>query len=161
MTGRSPFQSAAGCSFSNRSEAGFTLVEVMVCTLILVVGLVAIAGLLAVTTHMHIGAREAARSTRLAQDKIDELMKLDFDNDDCVGCPDAKVAVGGSVDSNEADHFEVSPDGQDGITIRWAVTTYPDVTPIADLRRLTVYVQNLRAQTYGREVEMSTVIRNW
>lgn len=127
----------------------------MICTLILTVGMIAIAGLLAVTTHMHIGAREAARSTRLAQDKIDELMKLDFDGDD------DRIDVGGSVDSNEADHFEVSPDGQDGITIRWAVTTYPDVTPIADLRRLTVYVQNLRAQTYGREVEMSTVIRNW
>ena len=34
----------------------------MICTLILTVGMIAIAGLLAVTTHMHIGAREAARS---------------------------------------------------------------------------------------------------
>ena len=124
----------------------------MICTLILTVGMIAIAGLLAVTTHMHIGAREAARSTRLAQDKIDELMKLDFDTDDA-------IAVGGSVDSNEADHFEVSPDGQQGVTIRWAVEAHPD--GIANLRVLTVYVENLRSRTYGREIELSTIIRNW
>ena len=125
----------------------------MICTLILTVGMIAIAGLLAVTTQMHIGAREAARSTRVAQDKIDELMKLDFDGDD------DRIDVGGSVDSNEANHFEVSPDGQDGITIRWEVEAHPD--GIADLRVLTVYVENLRSRTYGREVELSTIIRNW
>jgi len=124
----------------------------MICTLILTVGMIAIAGLLAVTTHMHIGAREAARSTRLAQDKIDELMKLDFDADE-------EVAVGGSLDSNEADHFETNPNAQNGLTIRWQVAAHPD--GIADLRVLTVYIQNLRSQTFGREVELSTIIRNW
>ena len=41
-------------------DAGFTLVEVMICTLILTIGMVAIAGLLAVTTSMQIGALASA-----------------------------------------------------------------------------------------------------
>jgi hypothetical protein len=122
----------------------------MICTLILTTGMLAIAGLLAVTTQMHVGAREAARSTRVAQDTIDELMKLDF-------VDDAKVAVGGDLESNEANHFEADPGDQDGITVRWTVAD----GPVADTRILTVRVENLRAQQYGRQVELSTIIRNW
>ena len=73
-----------------REERGFTLVEVLICTLILTTGMLAIAGLLGVSTQMQIGAREAARSMRLAQEKVDQLMKENFDSD-------VAVAVGGSV----------------------------------------------------------------
>lgn len=131
-------------------DGGFTIIEVMICTLILTVGMLGVAGLLAVTTQVHVGAREAARSTRVAQDKIDELMKLDFDDD-------AEVAVGGSLEENEDDHFEEDPGGQDGITVRWTVAA----GPIADTRVLTVRVRNARARQYGRQVELSTIIRNW
>src|SRR3990167_8160528 len=58
---------------SRRRQDGFTLVEVLICTLILTTGMLSIAALLGVTTQMHLGAREAARATRLAQDKIAEL----------------------------------------------------------------------------------------
>ena len=44
------------------SQAGFTLIEVLICTLILTTGMIAIAALLGVTTQMQIGAREAAHS---------------------------------------------------------------------------------------------------
>jgi prepilin-type N-terminal cleavage/methylation domain-containing protein len=137
-------------SSSNRGEGGFTLVEVMVCSLILTIGMLAIAGLLAVTTQMHVAAREAARSTRLAQDKLDALMRLDFDTAD-------EIAVGGSLDDDDPNHFD--PDAPDGISVRWLVETHPD--GIADLRVLTVHVQNRRAQTFGRDVELTTIIRNW
>ena len=131
-------------------EGGFTLVEVMICTLVLAIGMLGVASLLAVTTQMHVGAREAARSTRVAQDKIDELMKLDFDDD-------AEVAVGGSLEENEDDHFEEDPGGQDCITVRWTVAA----GPVGDTRVLTVRVRNARARQYGRQVELSTIIRNW
>jgi len=150
MTERLPSPRAAASSCSRRREGGFTLVEVLICVLILTTGMLAIAGLLAVTTQMHIGAREAARSTRLAQAKIDELMKLDFDEND-------EVSIGGDLASNEADHFEENPDDLDGITIRWTVAD----GPITDTRLLTVRVENLRAQQYGRQVELSTIIRYW
>ena len=42
---------------------------------VLKVGEVAVAGLMGVSTGMHQNAREASQSTRLAQRKLDELMK--------------------------------------------------------------------------------------
>jgi hypothetical protein len=102
--------------------------------------------MLAVTTQMQIGAREAARSTRLAQDKIDELMKLDFEDD-------PQVAVGGDLDDDVADHTETP---LAGITLRWAVTP----GPTAGTRVLSVRVVNLRAQQY-RHTDLATIIREW
>lgn len=152
---RSPFQRAAAFSFPERRggghvlerDGGFTLVEVLVCTLILTVGMLAIAALLGVTTQMQIGAREAARSTRLAQDKIDELMRLDLDTD-------AEVAVGGDLDTDVANHSETLAAPLSGITVRWLVAA----GPTDETRVLTVRVVNLRAQQY-RQTNLATIIR--
>ena len=83
---------------------------------------------------------------RLAQEKVDQLMKQDFDTD-------AAVAVGGSLTENSDDHFE-EPLG--GITVRWAVAD----GPVDDTRMVTVRVVNLRAQQY-RETDLTTIIREW
>ncbi len=127
------------------SEKGFTLVEVLVATVVLTIGLVGIAALLAVTTEMHLGAREAARSTRLAQDKFDELMKLDF--------AEPAVSVGGSLDSNEANYFD---EPTTGITVRWLVAD----GPTNDTRIVTVRVLNEKARKYRRS-DLSTIVRQW
>jgi prepilin-type N-terminal cleavage/methylation domain-containing protein len=129
-----------------QTQQGFTLVEVLICTLILTTGMLAIAGLLGVSTQMQIGAREAARSMRLAQEKVDQLMKMDFDTAD-------EVTVGGSLTENSENHFE-EPLG--GITVRWAVAD----GPVEDTRVVTIRVVNLRAQQY-RETDLVTIIRDW
>ena len=132
---------------SGRAQGGFTLVEVLVCTLILTTGMLAIAALLGVTTQMHVGAREAAQGARLAEEKIAELMKLNLTTA-------ASVAVGGDLSSNVANYFEQP---LPGITVRWAV----EDGPADDTRLLTVRVENLRTQQYGRRVELTTIIRQW
>ena len=143
---RCPRGAASSSSERLRADRGFTLIEVLICTLILTVGMIAVAGLLLVTTQMQIGAREAARPTRLAQGKIDELMKLNFTTD-------AEVAVGGNLDANVTNYSEAPADG---ITLRWAVTA----GPTNDLRVLTLRVVNLHALQY-RETELTTIIRQW
>ncbi len=143
---RYPRGAASGCSERLQADRGFTLIEVLICTLILTVGMIAVAGLLLVTTQMQIGAREATRSTRLAQDKIDELMKLNFSSD-------PEVAVGGSLDTDVTNYSETPAEG---ITLRWAVTA----GPTDDLRVLTLRVVNLHALQY-RETELITIIRQW
>ena len=130
-----------------RREDGFTLIEILICTLILTTGLIAIAGLLAVTTQMHVNAREAARSTRLAQGKIDDLMKRSFTND-------AEIAVGGSLTADVANYTDTP---LEGVTLRWSVAN----GPAADTRVLTVRVINQRAQQFGRQIDMSTILRRW
>ena len=114
--------------------------------LVLTIGLVGIAAMLAITTQMHLGARESARATRLAQDKFDELMKMDFSSD-------PEVAVGGNLNADEADYFEQPTTG---ITVRWAVAD----GPTDDTRVVTVRVLNEKAPQY-RHTELSTVIRQW
>ena len=61
--------SASRSRAARPNDEGFTLVEVLISMVVLTVGLVGIAAMLAITTQMHIGARESARSTRLAQDR--------------------------------------------------------------------------------------------
>jgi prepilin-type N-terminal cleavage/methylation domain-containing protein len=131
---------------ADRTDRGFTLVEVMICTLILTTGMLAIAGLLGVSTQMQIGARESARSMRLAQEKLDQLMKLNFDT-----APG--IAVGGSLDADTANYFE-QPD--DGVTVRWLVEN----GPVEDTRVVTVRVVNLHAQQH-RETSLTTIVRQW
>jgi Tfp pilus assembly protein PilV len=134
-----------------RSANGFTLVEVLVCTLVLTTGLIAIAGLLLVTTDMQVGAREVTRSTRLAQGKIDELMKLNF-----ATAPAIQVTPTGtdSLASNVANYFDTPAAN---ITRRWIVQN----GPAANTRILTVRVVNLGARQYGRQVDVTTVMRQW
>ena len=130
-----------------RGQGGFSLVETMVASLVLVVGLVGMAQLLAVATVMHSDARQATTATLLAQSKIDELMRLNS--------LASAVLPGGDLDADVADHFD-SP--QEGITRRWLVVAD---TPVVGTRLLTVKVENLGGRVYGREQELTTVIRQW
>jgi hypothetical protein len=121
--------------------------------LILTTGTLAIAALLAVTTTMQIGAKESTRSSRLAEQKVDELMKANFTTN-------TKVAVGGSLAADVANHFDIPTDENGnalgGITRRWVVAA----GPATDTRILTVRVTNLRAQQF-RNTDLSTIIRQW
>lgn len=143
----------SACSSTLRQAGGFTLVEVLICTLILTTGMVAIAALLAFTVQMQIGAREATRSTRLAQIRVDELMKADF-----ASSPQVAVCANWNacLTSNVANHFEAAPDGLTGITVRWAVAD----GPAEDTRVVTVRVINLRAQQY-RQTDLTSIVRDW
>ena len=149
FTARLARRKAAPYVSHQSADRGFSLVEVLIATLVLTIGMIAIAAMLAVTTQMQIGAREAARSTRLAQDKVDELMKLNFTTN-------ALVAVGGNLDADVANHSETLAAPLTGITLRWAVAS----GPTSDTRVLTVRVVNLRAQQY-RQTNLTTIIRQW
>ncbi len=131
-----------------RDDRGFTLVEVLVCTLVLTIGMIAIAGLLVVTAQMQIGARESARSMRLAQTKIDDLARRDFE-------VDPQLAGPGNLAANAANHFEAAA-GLPGVTLRWTVAN----GPTEDTRLITVRVVNLRAQQY-RNTDVTTILREW
>jgi prepilin-type N-terminal cleavage/methylation domain-containing protein len=126
-------------------ESGFTLIEVLVSTLVLTIGLVGIAGLLTVTTMAQVGARESARSVRLAQTKLDEIMKLPF--------ADARISVGGDLAANVANHNSTPVPG---VTVRWLVAA----GPTDDTRVVTVRVVNMRAQQY-RNTQLSSIVREW
>jgi len=130
-----------------RGEAGFSLVETMIASLVLTVGLVGLLQLLAVATVMHSDARQATTATLLAQAKIDELMKKNLSTS-------AAVQEGGSISANVANYFDTP---EDGITRRWLVAP----GPVTGTRLLTVQVENKGGRVYGREQQLTTIIRQW
>lgn len=135
---------ASGCP-DRRGEGGFTLVEVLVSTLVLTIGLIGTAGLLVVTMTQQIAARESTRSVRLANDKLDELMTLPFNS--------PAISIGGDVNTDVGNYSD-SP--ADGIDVRWAVTA----GPTSGTRVLTVRVINRRA-LQNRQTELLTIVREW
>ena len=138
---------------SASSQRGFTLVEVIVAMLICVVGLVAMAGLLAVTLRMQQLGRNSTSAVRMAQDKIDELSAMNFNTEPQISC-------GGSLTTNAANHNDVPV--VNGVNQpyrrRWLVQAGPDADP--QLRMVTVRLipDNVDRNT-GTQYDMVTVLR--
>lgn len=129
-------------------DRGFTLVETTVAALVLTVGLVAVAQLLTISARMHQVGRDSTLAVRLAQDKVEELMKMNF-------ATSPAVQVGGSLGSNAANHFDVPPNS--GYTRRWQVAVGPNANP----RLRTVTVRLVPDLSMGTPYEVTMVIRSW
>lgn len=99
--------------------------------IVLTVTLVSLAQLMAITLRMQMLGRNQTAAIRVAQDKIDELMALNFTN--------AQLALGGSLTADAANHFDSS---DPLFRVRWTVAAGPadaDV-PANSVRILTVRV---------------------
>jgi hypothetical protein len=133
-----------------RSEAGFSLIETMVASLVLTVGLVGLTQLLAVATVMHADASKATTDTVLAQAYMDELMK-----DPTLQTSLSLYSIQmGSLASNMGPYYD---EPEPGITRRYTITD----GPVANTWLLTVKVENKGGHLYGRSQELTTVIRRW
>lgn len=130
-----------------RGERGFTLVETLIAMVILTVGLVSMAELMAITLRMQMMGRNETAAIRLVQSKIDELVAVDFAN--------ATVAVGGDLDTDVANYND---DPADGFHRRWEIAA---ITGETNVRTLTVRIipeRNDRRTT--AQVQLTTIIRD-
>lgn len=126
-------------------DRGFSLIEVMISMLVVTIGLIGMAQLMAVTTVVHSDARETSMGTELAQAKLDELTGKDL-------ASDAEVQIGGNLDANTANYFAApSP----GVTLRWLV----EAGPTAGTRILTLRVINTASRQYGDSLYFRTMLR--
>ncbi len=136
--------------FSNTGERGFMLVDVLVSTLIFAVGMLALAQLLIFTSQMHLSAQRSGEATRIAQDKLDELMKVNF-------ATDARMAITpanpDSLATNVANYFDTPIAGV--MTRRWKVAAGP--TP--NTRLVTMRVVTSDRSQSARTVDVVTVLR--
>jgi hypothetical protein len=123
---------------------------VLIASMVLTVGLVAMAELMAVSLRSYSLGRNSTSATRMAQEKFDQLMKLNF-----ALAPSIQINAANTLGSNITNYFDTpSP----GFTRRWKV----EAGPTANLRIVTVRVippvADLRT---AKTVEIAEVIRSW
>lgn len=140
-------------SLSVTDQRGFTLAEVVVALLVCTVGLVGMAQMLVVTLRMQQLGRNSTSAIRMAQDKIDELSSLHFEND-------ASVMCGGSLTANTTSYNDVpTVNGQaQPYRRRWRITRGPDNDP--QLRVVTVrIIPDVGDRAVAAQTELVGIIR--
>jgi len=132
-------------------DRGFSLVEALIAAVVLTVALVALAELLAVSIRMHQLGRMSATATRLAQDKFEELMKMNFATN-----PAIQVSAVDSLASNVAPYFDVPANS--GYTRRWKV----EAGPTQQMRTVTVrLIPDNPDRRVGEPFTLTTILRSW
>lgn len=129
------------------------MVETLIATTVLLIGLLGTAQLLLVSLRMNDLGRNTTDATRLARTKFDELMKLNFTTAASVQItptsPDALA-------QNVTNYFDTPVAGV--FTRRWRV----QAGPTANTRVLTVRVVPTQTSALvTKTVELTTVIRSW
>jgi type IV pilus assembly protein PilV len=135
------------------NEQGFTLIEVMISMLVLLIGLVSLAELFAVAMHANAYSFNNGAATVAAQDKIEEFHNLDFD--DTTG-PGAQIQVTlpgvNTLDANVSNYNDAT-----GTFIRrWSVAqgSTPD-TRVVTLRIIPTITDPRRAK---QQITVTTIL---
>ena len=134
------------------NERGFTLIEALVATLVLTIGLLAMAELLAVSLRMHQLGRNSTTATRLAQDKFEEMMKMNFNTNPAI----SPVTCASALASNVTSCWDAPANS--GFIRRWQVAAGPTVR----LRTVTVRViPESTDMRVGTDFTVTSLIRSW
>ena len=112
----------------HNSEAGFTIVEVIMAISLLSIGLLAIANMQVMAMKGNASAGWQAEQTNYAQDKLEELMALAYTHAD--------------LDPAGNTHTEANP--PDNYTITWDVV---ENIPVTDTKLITVTATGLNKTT--------------
>lgn len=141
----------AGSPRPLRDEGGFTLIEALIAAIVLTVALVALAELLAVSIRMHQLGRTSTTAARLAQDKFEELMKMNFATN-----PAIQVSATDTLASNVTNYFDAPANM--GFTRRWLVQAGPtNRLRIVTLRLIPDNPDN----RVGGAFTLTTMLRSW
>ena len=129
---------------------------------ILTVAMVAMAELMAITLRLQQLGRNQTSATRLAQDKIDELMSQNW-----AAAP--QLTVGGSLTADVANHFDIPPTfaGSTALSYRrrWVVTNGPDDLPAVAANKLRIITVRVTPVVTDRRTytptDLTTIVRCW
>ncbi|MFC1813102.1 prepilin-type N-terminal cleavage/methylation domain-containing protein [Thermodesulfobacteriota bacterium] len=108
-----------------RREKGFTLIEVMIALTIFAVGMLAVATMQISAISVNARAKRLTQRTTYAQDKIEELIALDYTD----------TALDSAIPHSETH--------TDGFTVSWTITNN---NPIPNLKSIVVTVTGYGGQ---------------
>ena len=126
------------------SSDGFSLIEVLIASSILLVGVLGVAVMLAKSIESSFVSRNVSEITELAHIKLEDLKNREANTD-------PQLQVGGSLGSNQANHFDVVT----GYTRRWTVADAP-----GNLISVTMRVIPNAQDHSNKVVTMTTLIRD-
>jgi len=118
-------------------EDGFTLIEIMIAAVVLMVGLVSVVGVSAYVSRLNATSNTINVLVSSAQDEADKIRNLIWSD----VLEDPKLTVGGSLDYASADNNhreQVTNTPAGNVNICWQVADGPGTT--GDLRTITVRV---------------------
>ena len=115
------------------SRAGFTLVELTVAMVVLVVGILSLAGLMVPIIARQTFGATVSEMTTVAESKLEELRAASL----LKSADTTEVTIGGSLTSSQTGHFDsqVSPLGRTYLR-RWEVAAGPADARVVTLRVL-------------------------
>jgi type II secretory pathway pseudopilin PulG len=87
-----------------RNEQGFSLIEVAIASIIIMVGLVSLASLFTLAIGQNRIVKQHTTTTALAQQKIEELMAIER-NDARLVFPVGQTSVGGLTEATKVDNY--------------------------------------------------------
>lgn len=115
---------------------------------IMTVGLVAMATMMAITLRMQMMGRNETSAVRLIQSKVDQIVNINFSTN-------TSVDVGGSLSADFTNYFDTPAAG---FKRRWRIET---ITGETKVRKLTVrIIPTINDRRTNAEVEISTIIRS-
>lgn len=104
-----------------RNRAGFTVAEMIVATVVIAVGFLALAGLMATVLGRHTRATVVQEMTTIAESKLEELRAASLIH----ASNTAIVDVGGSTTMDVADHSDViTSSTARGYKLRWVIADH-------------------------------------
>jgi len=98
-----------------RNEKGFTLIEVIIAIAILSVGLLALASMQVAAIKGNAHANRLTEATTLAQDKVEELISLQY----TVSSTDTRLTAGEDEEVNPPEGYDIS----------WQIIDGPNTNP--------------------------------
>jgi len=140
-------------SFS-QSEHGFTILETMIASMIMLVGALAIGGLFLMAVQGDSFGSNTGIGTMAVQDKIEQLKALDFDTA-------SELAPGGSLDESLPDYS--STDASGDFVVRWqvfdATAPAPNTAPSPRMKVLSLRAVPINSDSrINKVVEARTII---
>lgn len=139
---------------ADMDQSGFTLIEVCLAMVVLLIGVVSIAGISAYISRANSVSNTTSVLVTSAQDQVDKLRAAKW----TIGSEDPSLSVGGSLTSDVANHFQTLTNTAAGdLSIRWEVMDGPGTT--GAVRTITVQAVQVNAPTMlARGFTVTTLI---